>query len=215
MRRSDAARALAAVALAAAASACHIDYGAALEGAASGESLPTARFVDYVHTVVVRGQRSFELKAAKADIYDLEKKALLSSVDFAEYDPDTGELVSRGHADEAVLDTETEDAEFSGSVRLESKKQDALLEGEYLRWDNAAKKLEGRLDRSVTVSRGDGSWMSGAGFQADARHRSFSFRESVEGRVADTAKDEKAAPPAGSVAPPASSVAPPARNAAP
>ena len=32
--------------------------------------------------------------------------------------------------------------------------------------------------------------MSGAGFEADARKRSFSFRESVEGRIVSKAETE-------------------------
>jgi LPS export ABC transporter protein LptC len=168
--------------------ACRLDYGM---GAASGaEALPTARFVDYSHTVVVRGARNLELRAARADAYDADKKVVLVEVEFSEYDPDTGERVSWGTADRAVFFTETEDAEFSGSVRLESKRQDAVLEGEYLRWDKKAKRLEGRLDRTVTVTRGDGSMISGAGFEADARRKSFSYRGSVEGRIVDKDKEK-------------------------
>jgi hypothetical protein len=118
-------------------------------------------------------------------------KPLLSGVSFSEFDPDTGELLSQGRADEAVYHTDTKDAEFSGSVRLESRKQDAILEGEYLRWIDKDKRLEGRLDRTVTIGRADGSKVSGAGFEADARRRSFAFRESVEGRIESKAGSEK------------------------
>jgi LPS export ABC transporter protein LptC len=149
----------------------------------SEEEMPTAVFTDYSHTVVVRGKRNLELKAAKAELFETSKKAVLSDVSFTEYDPDTGELLSLGRADSAVYHTDTKDAEFSGSVRLESKKQDAILQGEFLRWIDKDKRLEGRLDRTVTIGRADGSSVSGAGFEADARKRAFSFKESVEGRI--------------------------------
>ena len=151
--------------------------------ALSEEEAPTAAFTDYSHTVVVRGKKNFELKASRAELYETSKRTVLTDVSFAEYDPDTGELLSLGRADSAIYHTDTKDAEFSGSVRLESKKQDAILEGEYLRWIDKDKRLEGRLDRTVTISRADGSTVSGAGFEADARRRAFSFRESVEGRI--------------------------------
>jgi LPS export ABC transporter protein LptC len=157
--------------------------GLANQVAEGEEELPTAVFSDYSHTVVVRGKKNFVLEAAKAELYQTSKRTLLSGVTFTEYDPDTGELLSLGRADEAVYHTDTKDAEFTGSVRLESKKQDAILQGEYLRWIDKDKKLEGRLDRTVTISRADGSSVSGAGFEANARRRSFSFRESVEGRI--------------------------------
>lgn len=146
---------------------------------------PYAVFVGYSHTVVVRGARNFVLKADKAELYDKSKKAVLSGVSFAEYDPDTGELLSQGTAEDAVYHTDTKDAEFSGSVRLESKRQDAILEGEKLSWSDKDKRLIGGLDRTVTIGREDGSRVSGAGFEADARDRSFSFRGGVSGLVAE------------------------------
>lgn len=152
--------------------------------------MPTLTFTDYSHTVVVRGKTNFELKAAKAEVYQTSKKTILTDVSFSEFDPDSGELLSFGRADSAIYYTDSKDAEFPGSVRLESKKQDAILQGEYLKWIDKDKRLEGRLDRTVTISRSDGSSVSGAGFEADARTRSFSFRESVEGRIVSKAETE-------------------------
>ncbi|MGA2545599.1 MAG: LPS export ABC transporter periplasmic protein LptC [Rectinemataceae bacterium] len=147
------------------------------------EEYPVAVFSGYSHTVVVRGKRNFELKADKAELYETSKKTILSGVSFSEYDTDTGELLSLGRADDAIYHTDTKDAEFFGNVRLESKRQDAVLQGEYLRWIDKDKRLEGRLDGTVTISRADGSQVSGAGFDADTRKRTFAFRESVEGRI--------------------------------
>jgi len=164
--------------------------GLATQVAADAEELPTAVFTDYSHTVVVRGKKNFVLKAAKAELYQTSKRTLLEGVTFEEYDPDSGELLSLGQADQATYHTDTKDAEFSGSVRLESKKQDAILRGEYLQWLDKDKKLEGRLDRTVTISRADGSNVSGAGFEADAKRRAFSFKESVEGRIISKSDSE-------------------------
>jgi LPS export ABC transporter protein LptC len=183
--RAPARRARASIAgslLAALAASCSV-AGYAPQDASGLNEVPTAVFSDYVHTVVVRGKKNFELKAAKAEVYDTGKRTMLAGVSFAEYDPDTGELLSLGRADGAIYHGDSKDAEFSGSVRLESKRQDAVLQGEYLRWIDKDKRLEGRLDRTVTISRADGSRVSGAGFEADARRRSFSFREGVEGRI--------------------------------
>ncbi|HTX72802.1 MAG TPA: LPS export ABC transporter periplasmic protein LptC [Rectinemataceae bacterium] len=168
---------------------CHFTYGAGA-AAAGAAAAPTAVFVNYQHNVVTRGALSFHLSAERAEVYDADKKTVLHAVSFAQYDPDTGELVASGRADEAVYYSENEDAEFSGDVRLESKRQDAVLVGEYLRWDGTAKKLSGRLERTVTISRSDGSFVTGAGFEADALRRSFSFKDSVEGTL--TARDEAA-----------------------
>jgi LPS export ABC transporter protein LptC len=153
----------------------------------SGKELPEAPyavFSGYSHTAVVRGARNFVLRAEKAELYEKGKKAVLSGVSFEEYDPDTGELLSRGTAEAAIYHTDTKDAEFSGSVRLESKRQDAILQGEKLAWIDKDKRLSGGLDRTVTIGRSDGSSVSGAGFEADARRRAFSFRGGVWGVIA-------------------------------
>ena len=52
----------------------------------------------------------------------------------------------------------------------------------------------GGLDRTVEVSRGDGSWVRGAGFSADTRRRSFSFRESVEGSMVESSPEPEEGP---------------------
>jgi LPS export ABC transporter protein LptC len=157
--------------------------GYAAQSEASEAEAPMAVFSDYTHTVVDHGKKMLELKASRAELYERGKKVMLTGVLFFEYDPDTGELVSSGKADQAIYRSDTKDAEFSGSVRLESKRQDAVLQGEYLQWIDKDKRLEGRLDRTVTISRTDGSSVSGAGFEASSRNRSFSFRGSVEGRI--------------------------------
>jgi LPS export ABC transporter protein LptC len=149
---------------------------------------PYAVFSGYVHTTVLRGARNFELKAEKAELYEKSKKAVLSKVSFAEYDPDTGDLLSSGTADSAVYHTDTKDAEFSGSVRLESRRQDAILEGEKLAWIDKERRLVGGLDRTVAIGRADGSRVSGAGFEADARKRAFSFRGGVSGIISEDGK---------------------------
>ena len=157
--------------------------GYAAAAASDQDEVPTAVFSDYSHTLVVRGKKNFELRATLAEVYETSKKTVLTDVTFSEYDPDTGKLLSFGKADSAIYHADTKDAEFSGNVRLESKRQDAILQGEYLRWIDKDKRLEGRLDRTIALSRSDGSRVSGAGFEADARRRAFSFRESVEGRI--------------------------------
>jgi LPS export ABC transporter protein LptC len=163
---------------------CRFNYGPA--GAAqAAAALPTAVFTNYRHNVVTRGALSFRLTAARAETYASDKKTVLHDVAFSEYDPDTGKLVSKGKADSAVYYSEDGDADFSGDVRLESKRQDAILVGDSLHWDGKAKRLSGPLDRTVTISRGDGSFVSGAGFEAEALTRSFSFRGSVSGTLVE------------------------------
>jgi LPS export ABC transporter protein LptC len=158
------------------------------EGEKELPETPYAVFTGYSHTAVVRGACNFVLKADRAELYGTSKKAVLAGVSFAEYDPDTGELLSQGTAESAIYHTDTKDAEFSGSVRLESKRQDAVLEGEKLAWIDRDKRLVGGLDRTVTIGRADGSRVGGAGFEADSRRRAFSFRGGVTGTIVEESR---------------------------
>jgi LPS export ABC transporter protein LptC len=176
------AAALCAALSAAAAASCSLGM---TEGQKELPEAPYAVFTGYAHTAVVRGARNFVLEAERAELYATSRMAVLSGVSFAEYDPDTGELLSQGRAESGVYHTDTKDAEFSGSVRLESKRQDAVLEGEKLAWIDKDKRLVGGLDRTVTIGRSDGSRVGGAGFDADSKRRAFSFRGGVTGTIVE------------------------------
>jgi len=161
------------------ASACSFNYEGA--NAPGGEELPDAVFHDFDHNVYMGGTKVLSLHAGLAESYDKDGRMVLHDVDFSSYSRGSGALAAEGHAESAVFHSETQDAEFSGSITIRSTQEDASLEAEYLEWKGADKTLSGGLDRSVTVTRGDGSWLRGAGFVADSRRRAFSFREAVEG----------------------------------
>lgn len=168
---------------------CSFDYGA--NGTEGTEELPSAVFHGFVHNIVDQDAKVLEIRAELAESYVESRRMVLRGVSFTEYDRSTGAAVTVGHAERAVVYTDTEDAEFSGSIVIDSSREDALLDAEYLAWDSDAKRLTSRLDRSVSVRRKDGSWIRGAGFSADLRRRSFAFRESVEGNfVVDEEESE-------------------------
>ncbi len=161
---------------------CSFDYG---DQGPPPEGQPTAVFVDFFRSDVVNGRRSFEVYAEKAAYFDLEKKIVLENIRFMEYDAETGALRTKGASDHVVYHTDSGDAELSGFVSLYSADEDAVFETDYLRYNGTQKTLEGRLDRSVMVKVGKGSWIRGAGFFADTVARSFALRDGVEGRMVD------------------------------
>ncbi len=158
---------------------CSLDYG--FGPSAERPEAPRLVFRGFTHHVVEGGALIFELVAECAEDYAVSRCTVLSRVSFREFDRSTGGLAIAGRADQAVLYAESGDAELSGNIRIDAWREDALLEAEYLFWDARAKRLESRLDRPVSLRRGDGSWIRGAGFSADARRRAVSFREPTEG----------------------------------
>ncbi len=67
------------------------------------------------------------------------------------------------------------------------------VESGYLEWDGEARVLRSRSDTVTTLLDDDGSRLSGAGFEADAARRSFSFRSGAEGRYSSTDEGGQAA----------------------
>ena len=191
--------------------ACSFNYGGE-EGAPRPDE-PSAVFTGFKHVVYRDGARLLELSAAAAEAYDSEGKTLLHHVTFTEYDRSTGQPSAKGRADEVVFYSDTENAEFSGSIHIDSMRDDATLDAEHLSWDGKEKLLSGGLDRTVSVRRGDGSWIRGAGFSADGRRRSIAFREAVEGVV--TSSDTEAGAAAASPAPASPAAAPASPDAKP
>lgn len=129
------------------------------------------------------GARALELRAGLAESWQAENLLVLRGVAFTQFDRITGKASATGRADMATFHTDTESAELSGHISLSSVVEDASLEAESLSWDGAAKLLQGGLDRTVRVRKGDGTWVRGAGFVSDTRRRSFTFREAVEGSL--------------------------------
>jgi LPS export ABC transporter protein LptC len=162
-----------------AASSCSFNYGAAAP--ANSEEQPSAVFTRFVHRIVDKGTLVLEIRAERADAYTKGHRTELVGVDFTQYDA-KGAVSATGRANSATVYTDSENAQFRGNVRLESKSENSILEAEELTWVSDTKMLSGGLERIVSVSRGDGAWVRGAGFEADLRRRSFSFQESTEGR---------------------------------
>lgn len=161
--------------------ACSFNYGG--PATSKGANPPDATFHDFVHTVMEDGKKALELRATVAESWQAESLLILREVDFTQFDRQSGQASATGRADLATFHTDTEDAELSGHISLSSNSEDTSLEAESLSWDGKAKLLQGGLDRTVRVRKGDGSWVRGAGFVSDTRRRSFTFREAVEGRL--------------------------------
>jgi LPS export ABC transporter protein LptC len=157
---------------------CSFDYGDV--GAKSEKELPTAVFTAFVHRVVDKGQLLLEMKSDYAESYTKSHRTELEGVTFTQYDS-AGKVTATGRANSATVYTDTEDAEFRGDVKLQSTGEDSILEAENLAWNSDQKRLTSGLERIVSIKRGDGSRVRGAGFEADLRRRSFSFQEGTEG----------------------------------
>ncbi len=160
------------------AASCSFDYGQALAEDLA-ERTPDAVFTNFSHTVVQDNSPVLRIEAASAEFFDKKNLVRLSAVTFTELR--AGRVLAFGSADGAVLRTDTEDAEFFGTVNLRSEEEGVSIRTGYLSWNASDRVLSGDPDGEAEIRRDDGSFLRGSGFRADARRKGISFGGGVEG----------------------------------
>lgn len=161
---------------------CSLDY----EGTQLTEDLavdiPEITLTDVSHTVVRDGVPRFRVEAQDVEDYPGKNQQLLSGVSFTEYDA-TGAVATTGSAENAVFDTETEDARLTGGLEFYSSKEGAWISTDALYWDDDERLLTADRDRLVRVWKADGTAIVGRGFTADAGQNVVTFDAGVEGTL--------------------------------
>ncbi len=160
------------------AASCSFNYGEALAEDLEDRT-PDAVFVRFTHTIVQDNRPALVLEAERAELYDRRNLVRLKGVRFRELRD--GKTLAYGSAEEAVLNTETEDAEFTGAVHLRSERDGVTIRADYLSWKSEDRVLESREDRTTSIEKDDGSGLRGTGFRADARRKGVSFSGRVDG----------------------------------
>jgi LPS export ABC transporter protein LptC len=159
---------------------CSLDYQLA-DDAKTAEGIPDTVAIGLVHKVHRGGRLSLQLEASRAETYNATNTTILSQAHFVEYDGE-GATATEGKADKVVFHSDTENAEISGSVRVRSSSESGDVSAQSLAWLNKEKKLTAPADDKVTISRDDGTFITGRGFVGDFRSRQVTFSGPVEGR---------------------------------
>lgn len=169
------------------ASSCHLNYGGAQIAQKIEEGVPDLILTDFQHTSVRHDRKTFEISAGKSELFSQKKIQTLDSVDFREYDSE-GKVITQGHADHAVLHTDTNDVELTGNIQFYSKSESAHITCTYLYWHDSDRRLTSKPDAIVSVRKDNGSTISGTGFEVDVARRVVTFSGPVQGTV--VASDE-------------------------
>ncbi len=157
---------------------CTFDYDEATVETEGQPGVPQTEVID-VRMVVVRENR-LELTARRIATFPDEGVQEFEEMTFQEFGPQ-GDLRLAGSAEGGTLHLDSEDVELRGEVRLTSTEDDAVLESDFLYWDNAGRILSSRDGGVVSVGRGDGSRISGAGLRLDGRRNVVEFENGVQG----------------------------------
>lgn len=159
---------------------CSFDYGADAPGA---EDRPDAVFRGFSRQEITGNALGLEARAERAEYYADAGRFVLFGLGFEEYDPGTGAPRYRGQAERAEYFEDTDDAEFSGYIRLESLVDDASFETDRLRYIGATNTIEGAPETAVIVRVGEKLVMRGRGLFADIGQRIFTLRGGADGVI--------------------------------
>ncbi|MDR2471240.1 MAG: LPS export ABC transporter periplasmic protein LptC [Treponema sp.] len=165
--------------------ACSFDYDPAPER--SDEPDLIMKDAEYVR--VVNGNPEIRLKAEEVRRYESKHIMELDEFSFEQYNaaPEGYGTIPgvnvRGAAGAARVETDTGNASMSGGVSMEVISEDMNFETAAVSWQDKERIL--RAPGRVQIGRSDGTALSGTGFSADTRSRSWEFESAVEGIIVE------------------------------
>lgn len=161
---------------------CRLDYSSTQIAQKIETDIPDLILTNFTHTSVRHDHKQFEITAANSELFSQKSLQTLDGVKFTEYDTD-GKVVTQGSADHAVLHTDTNDVELSGTIQFYSETESAHVECTYLYWNDKDRTLTSKPEDIVRIRKDDGSVISGSDFRADVARREVSFGGPVQGTV--------------------------------
>ncbi len=165
-------------------SSCRFDYQEG--GPAAGREDPPDFILHGLNYQVHMSDRTkIVFTGNSGEFRDDRKAALLHDISFLQYDR-SGELVTRGFAEEAVLDLNTENAVMTGNVSIEVLDEDLVIYAPRLSWDRESKTLTSSSADMVTMEQSNGTMTQGRGFTGDLYRREFGFSGDARGVLYET-----------------------------
>ena len=163
--------------------ACSFDYGQSN----IDESRPDIIMRDVEYTRVRNGEAFVRFDSEYVERFENQRIMNLRNFTFEEFQNNEGNNTT-GSAGEASIELDSGNIHLSGGVKIIVDSEDITIETGSLHWQDKQKQLTGGLDEITEIRRSDGSGMSGRGFAADARERTWSFASGAEGVFIDDDK---------------------------
>ncbi|MDC7218343.1 MAG: LPS export ABC transporter periplasmic protein LptC [Spirochaetales bacterium] len=158
-------------------SACKINYD--LAGGEDDDSIPDIYMKGLKEIQTSGGETSFVITADEASIFSEEGETFFENLEFRETDA-KGDVLLLGTMGKARSYNKN-DADLTDGVRIESFRDEVMVEGEAFFWKDGLQKLTAPRNSKVTMVREGDTEISGTGFEADFKLNEISFNQSVEG----------------------------------
>jgi len=166
---------------------CTFDYG---EGTSSNDHLPDLVMKDVEYVRVRSADPIAWFHADQAERYERQGIMKLENITFEQYNERGEETNIYGKAGNAVIQLSSADIFMDNGVIVEVKSEDIILDTYQLEWKDEDRLLSAGEGREVNIYRENGTRLTGRGFNADARRRSWGFSGSIRGTYIHEDTDE-------------------------
>lgn len=174
--------------------ACSLDYGTTSQTQVQS---PEFIFYNVRFTRIENNTPKLETEAEKLEQYSGIDAMYGEKVRFVLYD-NNGKISVEGSCALLSADRESELYHFFSGIDMYSKEHRARICADNLRWDAKNEILDSGKKDSVRIimetENGTRFEVQGTGFIARKKDRSYSFSESIAGRLSDTEKKEELLP---------------------
>lgn len=159
---------------------CSVDYTLEELSESIPSEIPEFSLFSYTHAIFQNDRLYVEFQGEAAHHYTDKNLIVLRKAAFKEFDG-TGKVVTEGESGFIRYYTDSENAELFGGFSLYTFRESARIEGEYLFWNHKTKILTGKENTYVTLTKDDGSVITGQDFRGDTNTMTFSFGRNAEG----------------------------------
>lgn len=176
---------------------CSLDYGK--DQTAVADEVPQMVFEGIRQTAVKDGRILYTMESDSSEVFQAKKQVRLKNFRFQEYDSN-GTESSRGSADSAMINTDTNDARITGRLSARSEEQAVTLEVDGgtrggLRWNNADQILKTEPETGVTLRKDDGSKIEARSLTLDMGSNRLELEDGVQGTWTPETKQNAKTPP--------------------
>jgi LPS export ABC transporter protein LptC len=166
---------------------CSFDYGNKQE---AGESQPDVVMenVDYVR--VRGGDPVVRFQAERAERYEEKQTMNITKFSFEQFEHHGEDVNATGSAGEAFVELGSGNISLSSGVIIAVDSEDITIKTDNLDWQDKERRLLGAEETMVSITRSDGTFFIGRGFNADARSRIWEFTAGASGEYIDKDKED-------------------------
>jgi len=169
--------------------ACSFDYGSS-SGADKSQPDIVMDDVEYVRMRSLDPQA--RLQAERVERYEERRIMELRNFSFEQFGNHGEEINASGRAGSALFEIDSGDIHMDNGVRIDVDSEDIAIETSRLEWKDKERTLTGGENEEVHVYQDNGTSFTGIGFQSNARSRTWSFNETVDGTfVSDDEEEEE------------------------